>query len=68
MEAQVEYGNWIRKKSLLILGLFRNRSLPVIENLDIPDEYKYMDDELIDLIEKGVEFHIQRLENEAPSP
>jgi predicted protein tyrosine phosphatase len=51
-----------------ILGLFRNRSLPAIENLDIPDEYKYMDDELIDLIEKGVEFHIQRLKNEAPSP
>jgi predicted protein tyrosine phosphatase len=51
-----------------IVGSFRNLSLPAIENLDIPDEYQYMDDELITLIEKGVEFHIQRLEKEASSP
>lgn len=45
-----------------ILGLFRNLSLPKIENLDIPDEYEYMDEELIGLIEKKAEFYIQRLE------
>lgn len=48
-----------------ILGLFRDHSLPAIENLDIPDEYQYMDDELIEIIESRVEFHIQRLEKQA---
>ncbi len=42
-----------------ILGLFHNYSLPKIENLDIPDEYEYMDEELIEVIEKRVEFYIQ---------
>lgn len=51
-----------------IVGKFRDLSLPPIENLDIPDEYRYMDDELIELIEKGVEFHIHRLERDASSP
>ena len=51
-----------------IVGSFRDASLPAIENLDIPDEYQYMDEELIDLIEKGAEFHIHRLEKEASSP
>lgn len=46
-----------------ILGLFRDLSLPKIENLDIPDEYEYMNEELIELIEEKVEFYIQRLEN-----
>ena len=39
-----------------ILGLFRDLSLPKIENLDIPDEYEYMDEELIELIEKKLSF------------
>jgi predicted protein tyrosine phosphatase len=51
-----------------IAGKFRDLSLPPIENLDIPDEYRYMDDELIELIAKGVEFHIHRLERDASSP
>lgn len=45
-----------------ILGLFRDLSLPRIENLDIPDEYEYMDEELIELIETKVEFYIEELE------
>jgi protein-tyrosine phosphatase len=43
-----------------ILELFRDLALPKIENLDIPDEYEYMDEELIELIEKQVEFYIQQ--------
>jgi predicted protein tyrosine phosphatase len=46
-----------------ILGLFCDLSLPRIENLDVPDEYEYMDEELIEIIEKGVEYFIQRPEN-----
>ena len=45
-----------------ILGLFRDSTLPAIEDLDIPDDYEYMDRELIELLEKRVEFYIQRLE------
>ncbi|HLO29199.1 MAG TPA: hypothetical protein VK249_08695 [Anaerolineales bacterium] len=45
-----------------ILGLFRDLTLPRIENLDIPDEYEYMDEELIELIEKRVEFYIEELD------
>ncbi len=34
---------------------FRGLPLPVVADLDIPDEYEYMDEELIDLIRAGVE-------------
>ena len=40
------------------MGLFRDLELPPIESLDIPDEYEYMDEELVDLIRSGVEHHI----------
>ncbi len=43
-----------------ISGLFRDLPLPRIENIDIPDEYEYMDDELIELIEKRVEYYIEK--------
>jgi predicted protein tyrosine phosphatase len=43
---------------------FRDISLPPIKSLDIPDEYKYMDEELIELIKTGVEHHIKLLNNE----
>lgn len=49
-----------------ILGLFRDLALPKIENLDIPDEYEYMDDELVELIEKGVEYYIEKLGKQMP--
>ena len=32
--------------------------------LDIPDEYEYMDEELVELIRSGVEYHIKLLSNE----
>jgi protein-tyrosine phosphatase len=42
-----------------ILGTFHHVDLPRIENLDIPDEYQYMDEELIDLIKVGTEYHLK---------
>ncbi|MFA6468888.1 MAG: protein-tyrosine-phosphatase [Bacteroidota bacterium] len=42
-----------------ILGKHQHLLLPPIENLDIPDEYEYMNSELIELIKIGVEYHIQ---------
>jgi predicted protein tyrosine phosphatase len=34
------------------------RDHPPIVSLDIPDEFEYMDEELIKLIREGVEFHL----------
>ena len=42
-----------------ILKLFYDESLPKIESLDILDEYDYMDEELISILEKKVEYYIQ---------
>jgi predicted protein tyrosine phosphatase len=44
-----------------LLGLFRDLDLHHIESLDIPDEYEYMDEDLIELIKSGVEHHICNL-------
>lgn len=55
------YKSWIS-------GLFRDLSLPKIENLDIPDEYEYMDDELIELIQNRVEYYIEKLVKRALLP
>jgi protein-tyrosine phosphatase len=41
--------------------LFRDLNLPPVDSLDIPDEYQYMDKELIELIKSGVEHHIKSL-------
>lgn len=32
-----------------------------MKSLEIPDEYEYMDEELIELIRSGVEYHIKLL-------
>ncbi len=40
---------------------FRHLELPRIESLDIPDEYQYMDDELVGLIRTAVEYQIQQI-------
>ena len=56
-----------RKYKTRILSEFRDYKLPPIESLEIPDEYKYMDDELIELIKTGTEYHINILTNEARS-
>jgi predicted protein tyrosine phosphatase len=43
-----------------ILGTFRDHpKRPPIVSLEIPDEYQFMDEELIGLIREGVEFHLQ---------
>lgn len=38
---------------------FRRSMLPLIKSLDIPDEYGFMDAELIELIRSGVEHQIE---------
>ncbi len=48
------YKSWMRAK-------FRDFPLPRIENLDIPDEYEYRYEELIDSIRSGVEYHIEQI-------
>jgi len=53
-----------RKYKSRILGAFRDHpNLPRIVSLDIPDDYGYMDQELIELIETGTEFHLKTLLN-----
>jgi predicted protein tyrosine phosphatase len=42
-----------------IMGKYRDYNLPRIENLDIPDEYEYMNNELIEMIIASVEFIIK---------
>ncbi len=44
-----------------IVTNFQTIKLPPIEDLDIPDEYGYLDEELIDLLRHGVEPHLQHL-------
>ena len=41
------------------MGKYRDYNLPRIENLDIPDEYEYMNNELIEMIKASVEFIIK---------
>ena len=47
-----------RYKSRIISNFRYYPNLPRIESLDIPDEFKYMDEELIELITEGTEFYI----------
>jgi predicted protein tyrosine phosphatase len=47
-----QYAAWIRKN-------FRSLSLPLMRSLDIPDEYGFMDAELVELIHAGVEAIIE---------
>jgi predicted protein tyrosine phosphatase len=42
-----------------IQALFGRERLPEIKSLDIPDEYEYMDEELIQLIKKSVEYYLK---------
>jgi predicted protein tyrosine phosphatase len=51
-----------------IQEMFRDFPLPEIVNLDIPDEYRYMDAELVENIQKGVEFFIARVETRTHHP
>jgi protein-tyrosine phosphatase len=45
-----------------IFSMFGKFEFPVIKSLDIPDDYQFMDKELVELIRTGVEFHIHELE------
>jgi protein-tyrosine phosphatase len=38
--------------------IFKDMQLPPIDSLDIPDDYGYMDPELVTLIREGTEFHL----------
>ena len=49
-----KYANALRAK-------FRRSALPPILSLDIPDEYEFMDAELVELIRRGVEMHIEQI-------
>jgi predicted protein tyrosine phosphatase len=50
-----------REHKARILDLFRGHpDLPAIVCLDIPDDYQRGDPELIELIKKGTEFHLQQ--------
>lgn len=41
---------------------FRNMpTLPRIEVLNIPDEYQYMDEELVELIHSGTEYYLESM-------
>jgi len=48
-----------RRHKSRILGAFGGHpNFPPIVSLDIPDEYEFMDKELIELIREGVESHL----------
>ncbi len=51
---ETEYGSWIRAR-------FRGAPLPPIKSLDIPDEYEFMDEELVTAIKAAVEYHLDQL-------
>ena len=42
-----------------LLGAFRDLDLPFIDSLDIPDEYEFMNGELVELIRERTEFHLK---------
>jgi predicted protein tyrosine phosphatase len=39
-------------------NMFRDMAIPPIESLDIPDEYRFMDGELVGLIQAGTELYL----------
>lgn len=51
---EASYGAWVCDQ-------FRKLALPPIQSLDIPDEYEFMDDELIASINSGAEHYIDQL-------
>jgi len=60
-----------RKHAARIREQFPDRSVfPKIDSLEIPDEYRAMDDELVALIKAGTEVHIHpaRKPNHVPDP
>ena len=50
-----------REHKSRILEKFRDLDLPPIESLEIPDDYQFMDPELVSLIREGTESFLERL-------
>jgi predicted protein tyrosine phosphatase len=50
-----------REHKSRIAALFPGQPLPPVESLDIPDDYEYMEAELISLIQSGTEPYIAKL-------
>lgn len=48
-----------KKHKNKIKSTFYFLDLPKIENLDIPDTYEFMDDELICILEDKIKYHIE---------
>jgi predicted protein tyrosine phosphatase len=49
-----------RKYAARIVAAFGHSELPVVESLEIPDEFEFMDPELVELLEGAVEDRIGR--------
>lgn len=62
-EKDVEWADLIlvmeRKHAARIRSEFAGMDLPEMECLDIPDDYQFMDDELVQLLTAGVEGYLQ---------
>ena len=48
-----------QKYKTRLLGTFRDLEFPLIDSLDIPDEYEFMNEELVELIRGGTEFYLK---------
>jgi len=51
-----------RKYAARIRALFPDAAIPAMRSLDIPDEYEFMDGELIDLLQSAVEHELEKSE------
>ena len=47
-----------------ISEMFRDFDIPAVEVLAIPDDYEYMDTELVDLLVGGVEAYLETIQTE----
>ena len=64
-EAHIEWADLIlvmeKKYKERIVEVFKRRkSVPKIESLEIPDEYEYMDDELVQILKASIEPYLNR--------
>ncbi len=63
--ADIEWADLIlvmeRKYASRLQANYRDLVFPPTVSLEIPDEYEYMDEELVEMITRSVEYHIARL-------
>lgn len=58
-----------QKHKARIRETFREMALPPIESLEIPDDYAFLDDELVQLLREGTETYLaDLLGSERPDP